>query len=361
MKLTNVRASHTRLALTILCVVIAFVLVKCTQPQPQQVEEMAQPNWPELAGYEKMTIPTGNAITEAKVALGKQLYYDNRLSGDGNRSCYGCHLKEHGLTDGKPVAIGAFEKRLTRSSPTLWNIGYHHELYWDGRSGSLEKQVQGAWKGGNMGASGKNGAPSMEDVCGTLNAIPGYYQQFHNIFGEGATPKNVAQAVASFMRTIVAAGSAWEHFYNGEKTAFSESAQRGWEIFDQKAKCTNCHDGILLTDLQYHNVGVGMNDKNPDIGRAKVSGDEKDTGAFKTPTLLDISKSEPYFHNGSAASLEDAVDLMLKGGITNKWLDRKNLADAKKANLSDQDKADLLAFLKSLDVDYKIEDPTLPE
>ena len=361
MKPGKVHESRSRSLLTVLSLILAVSLLNCPRPEPEQPKEMAAPQWPELAGYEQMAIPADNPMTEAKVELGKQLFYDKRLSGDGNRSCYGCHLKEHGLTDGKPVAIGAFDKTLTRSSPTLWNIGYHAELYWDGRSGALEKQVQGAWKGGNMGASGKGDAPSMEDICAKLNEISGYSQQFQNIFGEAATPDNVARAVASFMRTIVAADSAWVRFYNGDKAAFSESAQRGWEIFDQKAKCTNCHDGILLTDLQYHNVGVGMDAEKPDIGRAKVSGDEKDTGAFKTPTLLDISKSGPYSHDGSAETLEDAVDLMLKGGNPNKWLDEKNLADAKKADLGDDEKADLLAFLRSLDVDYTVEEPTLPE
>lgn len=350
--------------LVALLAVIVVGLAGCgeTAAPPEQAEKPAS-EWPELSGYAEMEIPADNEMTKAKVALGKQLYYDKRLSGDGNRSCYGCHLKENGLTDGKPLAIGAFDKTLTRSSPTLWNIGYHSEFYWDGRSGALEKQVQGAWGGGNMGASGKDGAPSMDDICAKLNEIPGYKEQFQSVFGEEASPGTVAKAVASFMRTIVAADSAWTRFRGGDDSAISEQAKKGWEVFSEKAKCTNCHDGLLLTDLQYHNVGIGMDKENPDIGRAKVSKDEKDTGAFKTPTLLDISKSAPYFHDGSVATLEESVDLMISGGKQvegNKWLDEKNLADAKEANLSDEDKADLIAFLKSLDVEYTIEEPVLP-
>ena len=331
----------------------------CDVPTSEDPEPEAAA-FPQLEGYAEMEIPADNPMTAEKVALGKQLYYDKRLSGDGNRSCYGCHLKEHGLTDGKPVAIGAFDKTLTRSSPTLWNIGYHSELYWDGRSGALEKQVQGAWGGGNMGASGNDGAPSMDDICAKLNEIDGYTEQFNAIFGEDATPDNVAMAVASFMRTIVAADSAWVKFRSGDDSAISEQAKRGWTVFSEKAKCTNCHDGLLLTDLQYHNVGIGMDAETPDVGRAKVSGDEKDTGAFKTPTLLDISKSAPYMHDGSVETLEDAVELMTSGGKANEWLDETNLADAKDANLTDEDKADLVAFLKSLDVEYTIMEPMLP-
>ena len=339
--------------------IFTTVFIGCGAPPPEEAPA-AEPTWPQLQGYEAMPVPADNPMTEEKVALGKQLYYDQRLSGDGNRSCYGCHLKENGLTDGKPVAIGAFDKTLTRSSPSLWNVGYHAEFYWDGRSGALEKQVKGAWGGGNMGASGKNDAPSMDDICADLNEIPGYQEQFEAVFGGPATPDNVALAVASFMRTIVAAGSAWERFRNGDESALSEQASNGWTIFSEKAKCTNCHDGLLLTDLQYHNVGIGMDADSPDIGRAKVSKDEKDTGAFKTPTLMDISKSAPYFHDGSVATLEEAVDLMTSGGKANDWLDEENLKDAKDADLSDEEKADIVAFLRALDVDYTIAEPTLP-
>ena len=321
---------------------------------------MTEPQWPELSGYQEMMIPPDNPMTVDKVALGKQLYYDQRLSGDGQHSCYGCHVKEHGLTDGRSVAIGAFNKKLTRSSPTLWNIGYHSEFYWDGRAPTLEAQVKGAWSGGNMGASGKDGAPSMDDICAKLNGIPGYRSQFQKVFGEDASPDNVAMAVAAFMRTIVSTDSNWVRFRNGDQAALSEAARRGWRIFSQKAKCTNCHDGLLLTDLQYHNVGIGMDKPSPDVGRAKVSGNLADTGAFKTPTLLDISKSAPYFHDGSVATLEEAVDLMASGGKPNNWLDEKNLAAAKNARLTAAEKADLVTFLRALDVNYTIQEPTLP-
>jgi cytochrome c peroxidase len=151
--------------------------------------------------------------------------------------------------------------------------------------------------------------------------------------------------------------SRWVRFRNGNTGAFSQAAQRGWKIFDEKAKCTNCHDGRLLTDQQFHNVGIGMDAAKPDVGRAAISKDEKDTGAFKTPTLLDISKSAPYFHDGSAKTLEEAVDVMINGGKKNKYLDETNLKPVK---LTAQEKADLMAFLRSLDVNYTIVEPKLP-
>jgi cytochrome c peroxidase len=357
------KPNRSTVATAALALVVALAFGACgAAPEPEAPEEVAAaPEFPELPGYAAMQIPPENPMTAEKVALGKQLYYDTRLSGDGSRSCYSCHLEEHGLTDGRPVAIGAFNKTLTRSSPTMWNVGYHEAFYWDGRSPALEKQVQGAWSSGNMGATGSGDAPSMAAICDNLNAIPGYAEQFQAVFGGPATPDNVAMAVASFMRTIVSTDSAWVRFRNGDESALDEAAKRGWQIFSEKAKCTNCHDGLLLTDLQYHNVGIGMDTENPDIGRAAVSKDEKDTGAFKTPTLLDISKSAPYFHNGSQPDLREAVKLMSTGGIANPHLDETNLADAKNANLTDVEIDDMVAFLNALDVNYNIEEPTLPQ
>ena len=343
--------------------VMSLLLLHCGGGSMEEAPEMEAPMaWPEIAGYEMMAIPEDNPMTEAKVALGKQLYYDQRLSGDGNRSCYGCHLKEHGLTDGRAMALGAFDKQLTRAAPTMWNVGYYDTLYWDGRSTALEKQVLGAWGGGNMGASGADGVPSPDDICATLNEIPGYAEQFQAVFGGPATPDHVAYAIAAFMRTIVTTteNSRFIAFQNGDETALNDQEKNGWMIFSEKAKCTNCHDGRLLADKQFHNVGIGMDAESPDIGRAKVSENEEDTGAFKTPSLFDISKSGPYFHDGSVETLEEAVDLMLAGGKENEWLDETNLSDAKNADLSDEEKADLMAFLMALDVDYTIEEPMLP-
>ena len=344
--------------LTALALVLA--LTGCATQEPPIPVDTAQIKPPEIAGYELMKVPANNPMTQAKVDLGKVLYYDKRLSADGARSCYGCHLKENGLTDGKPTAIGAFEAKLPRSSPTMWNIGLHSEFYWDGRAKSLEAQVRAAWTLGNMGVSGKEkNRPSVEEVTAKINAIPGYKPLFQKAYGGPATPDNIVQAVACFVRTIVSpANTKWLRFRSGEAAAFSEEAQRGWKVFSEKAKCTNCHDGLLLTDQQYHNTGIGMDAEKPDVGRFVVTKDEKDTGAFKTPTLLDISKSAPYFHNGSVATLEESVDGMVNGGKKNKFLDTKNLKPVK---LSAAEKSDLLAFLRSLDVDYTVTEPPLPQ
>lgn len=347
-----------RIAATMLALAAGVTLVLAAPRGPKQ---RAAKEWPELAGYEEMKIPADNPMTPAKVRLGKQLFYDPRLSGDMTRSCYACHLRQHGLTDGRPTAIGAYDVQLTRSSSTLWNIGYHSEFYWDGRSASLEAQAKAAWAGGNMGAAGKDGKPSTEEVCQRLDKVKEYRQQFEEVFGGKCTPDSVAKALAAFERTLVSVDSPWIRFREGDPKALSAAARRGYELFKGKARCENCHSGLLLTDLQYHNAGIGMNPKKgkePDLGRYNATKQERDKGAFKTPTLLDINQSAPYFHDGSAATLEEAVDVMLGGGLDNPWLDTANLRPEVK--LTKQEKADLVQFLRELKVRYTVKEPELP-
>jgi cytochrome c peroxidase len=309
-----------------------------------------QPLPAQLSTYEPMPIPPDNPLTPEKVALGRQLFFDERLSADGSKSCYSCHVCEHGLTDGLPKAIGAGNKQLPRSSPTLWNIGYHQQFYWDGRSSSLEKQALAAWTGANMGAK-------ADDIVAKLNALQDYKQQFQRVFQTDATPDNVVKAIAAFERTIISGNTAWDRWKAGDNTAISQSAWRGWNIF-QAINCNRCHDGVLFTDQQYHNIGIGMDQNEPDAGRFKVTNNPQDTGAFKTPTLRDIEKSAPYFHDGSAKTLEEAVDIMLAGGKPNQYLDKKNLQPHK---LLPEQREDLLNFLRSLTVDCKLTKPPLPQ
>jgi len=339
----------------ILCVLLSLTLVVgCSSHNaPEVAGEFTpelQPLPQPLTTYEPMTIPVDNPMSPEKVALGRQLFFDERLSVDGTRSCYSCHVCEHGLTDGLPKAIGAGNKQLTRSSPTLWNIGYQKEFYWDGRSPSLEKQALAAWTGANMGAK-------AEEIVTKINALQGYKAQFQQVFQTYATPDNVVKAIAAYERTIISGNTAWDRWKAGDQSALSASAVRGWNIF-QAIKCNNCHDGVLFTDQQYHNVGIGMDQKEPDVGRFKVSNKPEDTGAFKTPTLRDIANTAPYFHDGSAKTLEDAVDTMLAGGKPNDHLDKKNLQPHK---LDATMREDVLNFLKSLSVDCKLTKPPLPQ
>ncbi len=331
---------------------LSFILYGCRSENRPVESEI---KWPELAGYEAMKVPADNPLTVAKVELGKQLFHDTRLSGDSSRACVSCHNPEYGLTPGPVDITGAYGVVMDRSCPTLWNVGYQKEFYWEGGSRSLESAAKGVWQY-NM-ALGRDGQLGMDDVCARLNQIEGYRKQFQDAFGEGATPDNVSKSLACFLRTLVANDSAWVRFRAGDQSALSEGARRGHEIFKGKASCVNCHDGLLLTDLQYHNIGIGMKSEASGSGRFFISKDEKDKGAFKTPSLLNVSKSAPYFHDNSVATLEEAVDLMLGGGIDNPHLDRAALQPR---ILTPEEREDLLSFLRELTVAYTIAPPTLP-
>lgn len=342
------------ITLGVLVVAVTFI-VGCqrnTVPATEAFAPEIQPLPTPLSSYEAMPVPQDNPMTPEKVALGRQLFFDERLSIDGSRSCYSCHVCEKGLTDGLPKAIGAGNKTLTRSSPTLWNIGYHKEFYWDGRSPSLEKQAMAAWVGGNMGVGEK-----QAEIVGKINALQGYKTQFQKVFGSDATADNIMKAISAYERTILSGNTKWDRYRAGDQSAMSESEIRGWNIF-QSIKCNNCHDGVLFTDQQYHNVGIGMDQEKPDGGRANYTKKPEDTGAFKTPTLRDVAKSAPYFHDGSAKTLEEAVDIMLAGGKPNEYLDKKNLQPHKV--LPDQREA-LLDFLRALSVDCNVTKPPLPQ
>ena len=207
-----------------------------------------------------MAIPADNPMTVDKATLGWQLWFDKRLSGKGDRSCYGCHVNEKGLTDGLVKNTNANTGApLPRHTPTLWNIGYHTEWYWDGRAKTLEGQALAAWKLANMGAKDPMADKVQDAVIARINAVPSYTAQFQKVFGGPADEAKVTQALATYMRTIVSRDTPWDRFTNGDATAMTDAQKRGWQTF-QDAKFINCHKGVLFTDLSYHNVGIGVVD-----------------------------------------------------------------------------------------------------
>jgi cytochrome c peroxidase len=209
-----------------------------------------------------------------------------------------------------------------------------------------------AWTGANMSAN-------AEETAAKINAIEGYRTQFQQVFSSDATPDNMMQAISSFERTyLFCSDTAYDRWQAGDQSAVSDAAKRGAELFVAKAGCGNCHSGSLFTDLKFHNVGIGLDKPEPDLGRERHTKNEADRGAFKTPSLRDITKSAPYFHDGSVATLKEAVDLMVSGGIDNPHIDRENL---KPTNLTEEEKADLMEFLKALECPCSLEAPPLPQ
>ncbi len=163
--------------------------------------------------------------------------------------------------------------------------------------------------------------PSAKEVETKINSIAGYRKQFREVFGTDATYDNIAQAIASFERTVLTGNAPWDRYQAGDSSAMSAQAIRGWELFKGKAHCSACHAGPNFTDNAFHNLGTSV--KSKDVGREKISGMEGDRGAFKTPGLRDIARSAPYMHDGSHATLEEVVDFYNKGGAANEQLDEE--------------------------------------
>ncbi len=307
-------------------------------------------------------VSESNPPSEAKIALGRQLFYDKRLSADGSRACYSCHLIEDGTGGHDPLAIGAKNKQLTRHSPTLWNLAYLSKFYWDGRSDTLEAQGAAAWAGGNMGVGKENLDAKAKEIA----KIPGYKKQFDRVFaGVGATPETIVQALSAYERTLVCDDTAYDKYAKGDKAALTDPQKQGLELFMGKGGCVSCHTpphfslAYFGKEAAFFNVGIGIKDKPKeavDVGRQVVTKQASDWAAFKPPTLRGISKSAPYFHDGSVAKLEDAVRFMASGGHKNENL-TPLLSDKK---LSDQEIGSIVAFLGSLDCPNQLTAPKLP-
>lgn len=313
-------------------------------------------------------IPADNPLTASKVALGRDLYFDARLSADDSVSCATCHDPELGFGDGKPLAVGIKEQIGPRNSPTTLNAALYLEQFWDGRAPTLEEQAKGP-----LVNPLEMGMPSHQAVVEKVQGIAEYAPKFTEAFGDDVvTIDRIAMAIASFERTLLAANSPFDRFkYGGETDALGEAAQRGLDLFEGKARCKTCHEFLssfaLFTDDKYHNVGVGMDDpaiqelarraergedvtatadetQLKELGRYLVTKQVKDIGAFKTSSLRNITLTAPYMHDGSLPTLEDVVKLYNQGGHDNPFLS----GEIRRLNLSDEEQADLVEFLKSL-------------
>jgi cytochrome c peroxidase len=183
---------------------------------------------------------------------------------------------------------------------------------------------------------------TMDACVECLNAIPGYKKQFQEVFKTDVTADGIAKAIAAFERTVLSGDAPYDAYVAGDKKALSESAARGMTLFFNKARCSACHGGPNFSDAAFHNIGVGMDKKEPDEGRKVISKLDGDRGAFKTPTLREIARTAPYMHDGSLKTLEDVVEHYNKGGIANPQLDEEIFP----LELTAAEKADLVTFMK---------------
>jgi cytochrome c peroxidase len=277
-------------------------------------------------------IPEDNPLTPEKIALGKQFFWDTRWSRNGTVACVSCHDPNHGWGDPRQFSVRFDGTPTSRHSPTLINRLFSDRQQWAGTRASLEDQ---AFKASDQ---------TPELLVNQLGAIPAYQEQFRNIFGTDLNAEGVAKAIAAYERTILSGNSAYDQFLAGDQRALSPAAQRGLVLFEGKARCVTCHAGFNFTDESFHNLGVGMAQKDPDRGRYGMTKDEADTGAFKTPTLRDVARRGPYMHDGSLKSLEEVVAFYNHGGQKNPWLSKA----IQPLHLTAEEQTDLVAFLQAL-------------
>ncbi len=281
--------------------------------------------------------PDSNPYSQAKAELGRSLFFDPILSGSQVRSCATCHNPALSWGDGLPRAVGEKQEKLPLRSPTLLNVAQTPKLGWDGHFRDLESVAFGP-----ITAAGNMNLPE-KTLIDRLSAIPGYVEAFKATFGDREiTRRRIELALATFERTIVSGEAPFDRWIAGDETAISDSAKRGFDLFNGRAHCDSCHSGWAFTDASFHDIGTAKGD---DIGRGKLfPSSVKLKYAFKTPTLRDVARRAPYMHDGSEATLEDVVALYDRGGI-----DRPSRSEKIKAlGLSVTEKADLVAFLRTL-------------
>jgi cytochrome c peroxidase len=313
-----------------------------------------------------LLVPPDNPVTPEKVALGRRLYFDTRLSMDGSVSCATCHDPARGFSDGKKVSEGVGGKKGTRNAPTVLNSIFNEFQFWDGRAESLEDQAKGP-----MINPLEMGMASHEVVSAAVAKVPEYRAEFLKLFGREPDINVIVQAIASFERTVVSGNSPVDRFLAGDQAALSEGARRGWVLWNGKARCNTCHalgeSTPNLTDNKFHNIGVAAKAKDfaslarraaavtdaaelafhpefTELGRFVVTRQPKDIGAFKTPGLRDVALTAPYMHDGSEATLMDVVNFYDRGGEPNPYLDGGIVP----LKLTEQEKQDLVVFMESL-------------
>lgn len=314
----------------------AFYFLKPVSPDSLLQQEPEEFNVP--LGLPPIPWPKDNPYTKKKAELGRLLYFDKRLSADGTVSCATCHSIPRAFTDNLPIAIGINHHKGSRNSPTVINSAYQPLLFWDGRAKSLEEQCKGPIANPNEMSDTPNVHKAHEECHKRVCLIEGYKVLFKEAFGESeCSIDQIAKAISTFERTVLSGNSKYD------RRELNDEELNGLKVFKAKG-CSNCHYGPNFTDDQFHNIGVGMDRPNPDVGRFAITKDPKDTGAFKTPVLREVSRTHPYMHDGSIKTLAEVVDFYDKGGVHNPYLHQA----IRPLHLTEKEKKDLISFMEAL-------------
>jgi cytochrome c peroxidase len=313
-----------------------FAVHLLTSCATHEAPAAAKPAAPSASALPPINHPADNPTSAAKVALGAQLFLDKRLSGSGNMSCQGCHYRELGWTDAKKLSIKDNGEVNTRHTPSLYNVGHQTEWYWDGRAKTLEAQIVAAWRN----QLSVDPAKAAEKI----NAVPAYASQFQAVFGGTASPETISKALAAYLRTKNSDNAPWDRYEAGDKTAVSTAAVEGHALFVGKGRCVACHTPPHYGNSTFYNIGLEGSKEKPDVGRFNVTKNEADRGAFKTPSLRSVALGAPYFHDGSAATLKEAVKYMANAT----GQDAGKSAVLVDTGLTDAEIDKVVAFLNSL-------------
>ncbi len=321
-----------------------------TDPLPTDASTAALPVIP--LGLPELKIPDDNPMTPEKVELGRLLYFDTRVSRDGTISCATCHDPQMAWTEHRATSAGILgpdghPQVGGRNSPTIINAAYATSQFWDGREATLEDQAVGPV--GNPIEMGH----SMDNVILAFNEIEGYRERFQQVFGTDVTEDGFAKAIAAFERTILIGNSPYDQYRAGDEDALTDAQKRGMAVFTES--CATCHTPPLFSNYLFYNAGVGADLPEPDPGRMDVTENERDRGRFRVPALREVANTHPYFHNGSVETLEEAVAFMAQGGQ-----DNPNLSPQMRVlqgQISEEEVADLVEFLKALSGEYPIIEP----
>jgi cytochrome c peroxidase len=290
-------------------------------------------------GYRRpaeIPFPASNPYTPEKAALGKALYYEPRLSGAENMTCASCHNPSFGWESPNKTAVGAQNTRLARQAPTILNLAWAHPFFWDGRADSAEEQAKGP-----IEAPVEMNLP-LPVAVKRLSRIPEYKAWFTKVFPDkGITPDTIVAAIATYERTVVSSYAPFDAWIDGDGNAISESAKRGFVLFNGKAKCSGCHSGWNFTDNKFHDIGT----TTTDVGRGQLEPNNPLAKyAFKTPTLRDTAQRGPYMHAGQQETLQEVMVHYVVGGI-----DRPSRSPLMgPVPLTQQEIDDVVEFLKSL-------------
>lgn len=318
-----------------------FILAGITVGAVMASAEDAMPEIPLGLDETTFKIPDDNPMTKDKVELGRLLFFDKRLSKNNTIACASCHIPELAFTDGQPVSTGIHRQQGGRSAPTSINRGFSTVQFWDGRAATLEDQSIGPFANPI-----EHGFADHDELVAKISSLNGYKKLFKSVFKTDTISKEqVGKAIATFQRTLISGNSPFDRYdWEGDTKAISEAAQRGRKLFFEKARCNLCHFGTNFSDEKFHNIGIGWDQEAVDLGRYHVTHETKDIGAFKTPTLREISRTAPYMHDGRFATLMEVVDHYNQGGIKNPFLDNQII----KLNLTENEKRDIVEMLLTL-------------